>query len=46
MLEYSLAYSQIGIATCHFGEHLLVHQYVALENVGEEAQDALEGFGV
>lgn len=31
---------------CHFGEHLLVHQYVALEDVGEEAQDALEGLGV
>lgn len=43
---YSYSYSQIGIAMCHFGEHLLVHQYVALEDVGEEAQDALEGLGV
>lgn len=41
-----LEYSQICIATCHFGEHLLVHQYVALEDVGEEAEDALERFGV
>lgn len=45
-IHFAYSYSQIGIATRHFGEHLLVHQYVALEDVGEEAQDALEGFGV
>lgn len=46
MTELVLHISQICIAACHFGEHLLVHQNIALEHIGEEAQDTLKGICV